>query len=413
MKQGVFNYLRGDKSLWVIMLILMLISLLTVYSATGTLAYKKADGNTTYYLLRQVIFITLGFSAAYFVHTIPHRNFAGISVILYAISVPLLLYTLIRGASYNEAARWISLPGGFTFQSSDFAKLALMMFLATLLSNRQNEIKELKKGFLYMLIPVGITCGLILPANFSTAALLFMSAMLLLFSGRVQIKHIMYLGGVALVGLTIFIVIALNSSDSGRVGTWKRRIENFVSKGGDNFQSDQAKIAISTGGFFGKGPGQSVQRNILPHPYSDFIYAIIVEEYGLVMGIVIMALYLMILFRTVALIRKCKLVYSALLVTSMTILLVLQAFVHIAVNTGIFPVTGQTLPMISMGGTSMIFNGIQMGIILGVSRELKENPAEFAITNEEDESKSDEELKEKGNNNKNGNESKASSASVN
>ncbi len=386
MKAVFQKYLKGDTAIWVIMLIFLMISLLVVYSATGSLAYKQAEGNTTHFLTRQIIFSILSFSAAYFIHTLPHKTFSGFAVIAYIISIPLLLYTLARGASINEAARWISLPGGFTFQTSDFAKLALFSFLATQIANRQNEIKDLKKGFIPLLIPAGLTCILILPANFSTAALIFLISMLLFFIGRIQMRHILILMGAGIVGLGIFITIALNSPDKGRIGTWKRRIENFVSKDGENFQANQAKTAVATGGFFGKGPGQSVQRNILPHPYSDFIFAIIIEEYGLIMGVLIMALYLTILVRTVALIRKCKLVYSALMVAAMSLSLVVQAFVHIAVNLGVFPVTGQTLPMISMGGTSMIFTGIQFGIIMSVSREVMENPKEYAIEKETSES---------------------------
>ena len=268
------------------------------------------------------------------------------------------------------------------------------MYLATQISLKQPDIKDFKKGFVPLLIPIGLTCMLILPANFSTAALIFVSSMVLLYIGRVRIKHLSLLAGVGVVGIGIFILVALNMPDSGRVGTWKRRIENFVSKDGENFQADQAKIAVATGGMFGKGPGQSVQRNILPHPYSDFIFAIIIEEYGLITGIFIMSLYLILLFRSVALIKKCPTTFPAFLVAGMVILIVLQAFAHIGVNTGVFPVTGQTLPMISMGGTSMIINGIQIGIILSVSKEILKqssaNAPSVQTTNETDNEVEDE-----------------------
>lgn len=390
----VFTYLKGDRVIWVITIMLCLVSILVVYSSTGTLAYKQAGGNTFYYLSKQLLFVGISLLTVFITHRINYKALYTLSKYLYYASIPLLIYTLVRGVSINEAARWITLPGGFSFQTSDLAKLALMMYLATQISLKQPVIKVFKKGFVPLLIPIGLTCMLILPANFSTAALIFVSSMVLLYIGRVRIKHLSLLAGVGVVGIGIFILVALNMPDSGRVGTWKRRIENFVSKDGENFQADQAKIAVATGGMFGKGPGQSVQRNILPHPYSDFIFAIIIEEYGLITGIFIMSLYLILLFRSVALIKKCPTTFPAFLVAGMVILIVLQAFAHIGVNTGVFPVTGQTLPMISMGGTSMIINGIQIGIILSVSKEILKqssaNAPSVQTTNETDNEVEDE-----------------------
>ena len=390
----VFTYLKGDRVIWVITIMLCLVSILVVYSSTGTLAYKQAGGNTFYYLSKQLLFVGISLLTVFITHRINYKSLYTLSKYLYYASIPLLIYTLVRGVSINEAARWITLPGGFSFQTSDLAKLALMMYLATQISLKQPDIKDFKKGFVPLLIPIGLTCMLILPANFSTAALIFVSSMVLLYIGRVRIKHLSLLAGVGVVGIGIFILVALNMPDSGRVGTWKRRIENFVSKDGENFQADQAKIAVATGGMFGKGPGQSVQRNILPHPYSDFIFAIIIEEYGLITGIFIMSLYLILLFRSVALIKKCPTTFPAFLVAGMVILIVLQAFAHIGVNTGVFPVTGQTLPMISMGGTSMIINGIQIGIILSVSKEILKqssaNAPSVQTTNETDNEVEDE-----------------------
>lgn len=387
----VFTYLKGDRVIWVITIMLCLVSILVVYSSTGTLAYKQAGGNTFYYLSKQLLFVGVSLLTVFITHRINYKALYTLSKFLYYASIPLLIYTLVRGVSINEAARWITLPGGFSFQTSDLAKLALMMYLATQISLKQPDIKDFKKGFVPLLIPIGLTCMLILPANFSTAALIFVSSMVLLYIGRVRIKHLSLLAGVGVVGIGIFILVALNMPDSGRVGTWKRRIENFVSKDGENFQADQAKIAVATGGMFGKGPGQSVQRNILPHPYSDFIFAIIIEEYGLITGIFIMSLYLILLFRSVALIKKCPTTFPAFLVAGMVILIVLQAFAHIGVNTGVFPVTGQTLPMISMGGTSMIINGIQIGIILSVSKEiLKQSSVNTEQTNDTDNEVQDE-----------------------
>ncbi len=375
----VFEYLKGDRVIWIITFLLGIISILVVYSSTGTLAYKHAGGNTLYYLIKQFLFVLLSVSIVFIVHRITYKFFYAFAKLFYYISIPLLLYTLIRGANINEAARWITLPGGLSFQTSDLAKMALMMYLAAQISQKQPDIKDFKKGFLPLLIPIVLTCFLILPANFSTAALVFLSSVVLLFIGRVKIKHIASMAGIGIAGIGIFVLIALNSPDTGRIGTWKRRIENFVSKDGENFQADQAKIAVATGGMFGKGPGQSVQRNILPHPYSDFIFAIIIEEYGIIAGIFIMSLYLILLYRSVALIKKCSTTFPAFLVAGMVLLLVLQAFAHIGVNTGVLPVTGQTLPMISMGGTSMMISGAQIGVILSVSKDiLKENMAKIS-----------------------------------
>jgi cell division protein FtsW len=396
MMKVVFTYLKGDKVIWVITMVLSLVSLLVVYSSTGSLAYKQAGGNTFFYLSRQVVFVTLGFGAIYAVHLLPYRVFFRLAQIFYYLSIPLLLYTLLRGASINEAARWISLPGGFSFQTSDLAKMSLMMYLATQLSQRQPDIKDLKKGFLPLMIPIGITCMLILPANFSTAALVFVSSMVLLFIGRVSLKHLASLAGIGVIGIGIFVVIALNSPDTGRVGTWKRRIESFFTKDGENFQANQAKIAVATGGVFGKGPGQSVQRNILPHPYSDFIFAIIIEEYGIVLGFFIMSLYLILLFRSVALIKKCPRTFPAFLAAGMVLLIVIQAFAHMGVNTGVLPVTGQTLPMISMGGTSMLITGIQIGTLLSVSRGLMEE-AKSTVTEPDSANETFEGVKDEGN----------------
>lgn len=366
----VFSYLGGDRVIWVITLMLGLISILVVYSSTGTLAYKQAGGNIFSYFIKQFTFVSLSLIAAFIVHKINFRTIYRVAKIGYFATLLPLIYTLVGGVSINEAARWIALPGGLSLQTSDLGKITLMMYLATLISDKQPVIKDFKKGFIPLMIPISITCLLILPANFSTAALLMMTSMVLLYIGRVKIKHILSLAGIGTIVLGLFVLIALNSPNTGRVGTWKRRIENFVSKDGDNFQADQAKIAIATGGVFGKGPGQSVQRNTLPHPYSDFIFAIIIEEYGLIAGIFIMALYLILLYRSFALIKKCSTTFPALLVAGMSLLIVIQAFAHIGVNIGVFPVTGQTLPLISMGGTSMIISGVVIGIILNVSNEI-------------------------------------------
>ena len=276
------------------------------------------------------------------------------------------------GTNLNDASRWLVVPGlGVSFQTSDLAKLALIMYVARLLSKKQDQIKDFKTAFLPVMVPIIVICGLILPANFSTAAVLFTTCLVLMFIGRVNIKYLLALIGTGAVLLSIFILIVINSSDQGRVGTWKNRIENFTDnddKSTSNYQVNQAKIAIATGGVLGKGPGGSTQRNFLPHPYSDFIYAFIIEEYGLLGGVAVIFLYILLLFRTIRIASKSTNPFGSFLALGCCFLLVFQAMINMAVSVNLIPVTGQPLPFISKGGTSVIFTGIAIGIILSVSR---------------------------------------------
>lgn len=304
-------------------------------------------------------------------HKIKYTYYSRLSQIALFIAAPLLLLTLVKGTNLNEASRWLALPGtSLTFQTSDLAKLALIMYVARLLAFKQEQIKDFKAAFLPVMLPVIVICSLILPANFSTAAVLFVTCLVLMFIGRVNLKYILALVGSGIVLLALFIVIVMNSENQGRVGTWKNRIENFVS--GDtegNYQVEQAKIAIATGGPIGKGPGKSTQRNFLPHPYSDFIYAIIVEEYGLVMGILIVFLYVILLFRAVRIVTRSPKAFGAFLAIGCAFSLVFQGMINMAVAVNLFPVTGQPLPLLSMGGTSIWFTSVAIGIILSVSKE--------------------------------------------
>jgi cell division protein FtsW len=374
-KKGIFDILQGDKGVWVIVFLLSIISLLAVYSSTGTLAYKRFGGNTQYFLMRHFMFMVISFIIMYFVHMVRYTMLLRLSKLFFYISIPLLIYTMVGGLTLNQASRWITVPFiNLSFQTSDFAKLSLMLYLAALIASRQQTIGDFNKGFRRLIIPVVFICGLILPSDFSTAALLFVSAVVLMYIGRVKIQHLLGMAGVAVVALTLFILVAMVSDSDSRIGTWKNRIENFVDdEGGGNFQSNQAKIAIASGGLTGKGLGHSVQRNILPHPYSDFIFAIVIEETGFAGAFLLIGLYLILFFRTAAIVRKCKRVGPALMVAGMMILMVIQAFVHMAVSVGIFPVTGQTLPFVSMGGTSLLISSVQMGIILSVSRSLQQD----------------------------------------
>jgi cell division protein FtsW len=374
MGESINKYFKGDTVIWAVIVSLSIISILAVYSATGTLAYKVQHGNTAFYILKHVCFLFVGLMIIFIAHNIPYKYYSGLSTMLLLASIPLLLATLIFGRHLNDASRWFTIPGlGISFQTSDFAKLALIMYLARMLSLKQDVIKDFKQAFMPLIVPVALVCVLILPANFSTAALLFATSIILMFIGRVNIKHIMGLMGVGVVMLALFIGIALMIHKEGRIMTWKARIENFASgKSEENFQVEQSKIAIATGGIIGKGPGNSVQRNYLPHPYSDFIYAIIVEEYGLAGGIIILFFYLWLLFRAGIMVKKSERTFPAFLAIGLTLILVFQAMVNMAVAVNLFPVTGQTLPLVSMGGTSVLFTCFALGIILSVSYGLKE-----------------------------------------
>jgi cell division protein FtsW len=373
------KYFKGDRTIWLVVFILTLFSLLAVYSSTGTLAYKYQSGNTEFYLFRQARFLIIGLALMYLAHRIRYNVYSRLSQIGLFVAIPLLVLTLIIGTNLNSASRWLSLPGiNTSFQTSDLAKLALIMFVARMLSRRQENIKDFKKAFLPIMIPVLVVCGLILPANLSTSLLVFFTCIVLMFIGRINMKYILYMGLTGAVCLSLFVLIKLNSADTGRVGTWKARIENFNNgDADDNYQADQAKIAIAGGGLVGKFPGNSSQRNFLPHPYSDFIFAIIIEEYGFIFGGVLMVfLYLLLFFRVMRFINHSPRAFATLLAVGCSFMLVFQAMINMAVAVNLFPVTGQPLPLVSMGGTSTLFTSIALGIILSVSREVEKEKKE-------------------------------------
>ncbi len=372
--QSIMKHLKGDRTIWVVVFFLYIVSILAVYSSTGTLAYRFRAGNTEYYLLRHFIIIVLGIGLLYVSHNIKYRYYSTLSQIALYIAIPLLIFTLFRGTSIHEASRWITLPIiNISFQSSDFAKLALIMYLARMLTRRQDYISDLHNSFLPMVLPVIIVCALIMPANFSTAAVLFVSSVVLMFIGRVQVKHIAALLGVSIAGAALMFIIMSSMPDGGRVETWQNRINSFTNKEQTNtYQADQAKIAIATGGIFGKMPGNSTQRNFLPQAYSDFIYAIIIEEYGLVGGFTVLLLYLIILYRGIRIAHKSPGTFGALLAAGLSFSLVFQAMINMAVAVNLLPITGQPLPLVSMGGTSLWFTSLSIGIILSVSRSIEE-----------------------------------------
>lgn len=362
---------RGDIWIWLVVLLLSMFSVLAVYSSTGTLAFKYQSGNTEYYLFKHLMLMIAGLILMYVAHLLNYRYYSRIAQIALYLSIPLLVYTLFFGSNINEAKRWLTLPIiNQSFQTSDLAKLALIMFLARELSRRQENIKDFWRSFLPIIGSVIVICGLIAPANLSTALMLFGTSVLLLIIGRISIKHI------ALVVFAGTILITTVVYFGPRRDTYKSRIEAFMDSdkaGSDKtFQSDQAKIAVASGGIIGKGPGNSTQRNFLPHPYSDFIFAIIIEEYGLIGGVFIIILYLSFLFRAVKIVTRAPKAFGALLAAGLSFSLVIQAFANMAVAVNLLPVTGVPLPLVSMGGTSILFTSVAFGIILSVSRDIEE-----------------------------------------
>lgn len=375
----ILGNIRGDKVIWAVVILLSVFSLLTVYSSTGTLAYKYQSGNTEYYMLKHLIILLFGLLIMYLTHLIKFTYFSRIFQIALYIAVPLLVLTLFVGLDLNEAKRVLPLPFHLTFQTSDLAKLTLIMYLARLLSKKQDSIKDFKSAFVPMMIPVLIICGLILPANFSTAAMLFATSLVIMFIGRVSLKYIFSLIGIGVVSFTLLLLLASAYPDLlPRANTWAARLTAFTDKDNidsdKNYQVEQAKIAIASGGVLGKFPGNSTQRNFLPHPYSDFIFAIFVEEYGLLGGAFLVLLYLILLFRVVRIVTKIPRNFGAFMTMGVGFSLVFQAMINMAVAVNLIPVTGQPLPLISMGGTSIWFTSIALGIILSVSKEIDTKP---------------------------------------
>ena len=384
---------KGDKVIWALVILLVLASLLVVYSATGSLAYKLYRGNTEVYLFKQITFIILGMAVIYFAHRVNYTIWSKVAYFLFIISIPLLIYTLFFGVRMNEGSRWIRLPIiNMTMQTSDLAKLALFMYISRQISKRQNVIKDFKQGFLPLIIPVGIVCALIAPANLSTALLLGASCLLLFFIGRANTKHLLITVGIACIPIIILIIAAVirhnsagdeltgsKKTSSGlfaRADTWINRVEGFIygskqSIDDDAYQVTQAKIAIAKGGLVGVGPGNSTQRDFLPQAYNDFIYPIIMEEYGLIGGAFILFIYLVFLWRSIRIFKRCPYAFGAFLALGLSFTLVIQAVANMAVSVNLFPVTGVTLPLVSMGGSSFLFTCFAIGIILSVARNVE------------------------------------------
>ena len=371
---------KGDKVIWIVTLFLVLISLLVVYTSSEQLANRR-NQNNTYILFRHFITIVLGLGVMIFAANIKYKRYSRLLLLLFWISVPLLVFTMFLGKYVNNAQRGIEIMG-MTFQTSDLAKVALVGFLARVLTLRRDSLNDVKEVIKYVMVPIIVVVGLIFKNNFSTAAMLFVNCLVVMFLGKIKMKYILgFVGAVVVAGaIALLVLLAIkpaDAKDTNRSRTWLARVERFF--GGDKEEQEQddkfnqvlqAKIAIAGGGIIGKGPGKSTQRNILQHAYSDFIYAMIIEEYGLIGGAFVLILYLVLLFRATRIMIRAPQSYGGLLAMGLAFGLVLQAMLNMGVAVGLLPVTGQPLPFVSMGGTSLMFTGLSLGIIISVSKEI-------------------------------------------
>ena len=370
----VFLKLEGDKALWAVVTLLALFSFVPVYSAASNLAYIKGDGDTMRFLFKHAMHLILGFGILFGVHKIPHHYFKGLSVIFLPLVLVLLLITLAQGTvmAGANAARWIKIPFVGGFQTSTLAAVILMVYVARYLARIKDKDISFKESLMPLWLPVGFVLILILPANFSTTAIIFAMVLTLVFLGGYPLKYLGIILGTGIVVLLFFILTAKAFPEMfpNRVDTWISRVESFTSDEVDadaNYQNEKAKIAIASGGMFGQGPGKSVQKNFLPQSSSDFIYAIIVEEFGIIGGLSLMAAYLFLLFRITIIAYKAETVFGKLLVLGVGMPIVFQALINMAVAVELFPVTGQTLPLVSSGGTSIWMTCMAIGIVLSVS----------------------------------------------
>ncbi len=354
--------IKGDPVIWAIAVTLGVISLFVVYSSTGALAYRNME-STERYLLKHLLLILLSLSAMWVAHNVDYRYYANLAKAGMVLSIPLLIYTWLAGTNLNEASRWITIPViNQIFQPSDLAKLSLIAGIAAMLAKKQQNIEDFKTTLIPMLVWSGIICGLIAMADLSTAIMLFATVMLIMLIGRVPLKYLSLLVLVGVLAGTIAIAVGQ------RGATAKNRVEAFLSEERLPYQAEQARIAIASGGITGKGPGKSHQKDFLPHPYSDFVYAIIIEEYGMLGGVLIVLLYLALLFRGMKAAANSERAFGGLLSAGLSFALVIQAMVNMGVVVGLGPITGLPLPFLSMGGTSLLFTGLSLGIILSVSR---------------------------------------------
>lgn len=377
--QNVFQHIKGDKLIWAIITLLAIFSFLPVYSASSNLAYTSAVGSTFSFFLKHFMHLFLGFAIMYGVHKIPYRYFKGLSIVMIPVVIGLLILTLLQGKTIDgaNASRWIQIPVvGMSFQTSTLAAVVLLVYVARYLSKISEQTITFKQSILPLWLPVFIILALILPANFSTTAIIFSMVLILTFIGGYPLKYLLGILGVAIVAFGFFILTAkaFPTLMPNRVDTWMNRIQNFSNSEPSeaDYQIEKAKIAIATGGIQGVGPGKSVQKNFLPQSSSDFIFAIIVEEYGLLGGVFLLIMYSWLLFRIVIVSQKADTVFGKLLVLGVGLPIIFQALVNMAVAVELFPVTGQTLPLISSGGTSIWMTCLALGIVLSVSAKRQE-----------------------------------------
>jgi cell division protein FtsW len=387
----LFRHLKGDRAIWALVGILAIFSFMPVYSASTNLVYVVGNGSTLGHLVKHAVLLCMGFAIMFGIHKIPYRYFSGGSVLLFPAVIVLLMVTLAQGTIIGgaNASRWIRLPVlGVGFQTSTLASLVLMVYVARYLARRKDRHIEFKESLLQFWLPIGGTLLLILPANFSTTALLFLMVLLVAFIGGYPRKYLVFIvaGSIGILAIFVLIVKAFPDAMPNRVATWQSRIENFSNKeNAEGYQVEKAKIAIATGGLTGRGPGKSVQKNFLPQSSSDFIFAIIVEEYGIVGALTVLSFYFLLLFRILLAAQKAGTVFGTLLVVGAGLPIVFQAIINMSVATNMIPVTGQTLPLISSGGTSIWMTCFALGIVLSVSSSKD-------VTEEELEKESDDPL---------------------
>ena len=383
----IFQHIKGDKTIWAIVAILAIFSFMPVYSASTNLVYVVGSGSTIGYLVKHMVLLIMGFAIIYGVHKIPYRYFSGGSVLMLPIVIILLIFTLAQGTIIGgaNASRWIRIPFvGIGFQTSTLAGLVLMVYVARYLAKNKEKKIDFKESLLQLWLPVALILILILPANFSTTAIIFTMILMLVFIGGYPLKYTGFILGIGIIALSFFVLIAKVFPDAmpNRVQTWQSRIENFSqTEGKEAYQVEKAKIAIATGGVIGVGPGKSIQKNFLPQSSSDFIYAIIIEEFGLIGAIAIVFIYFLLLFRIFVVIRKTTTIFGTLLVLGVGCPIIFQATINMAVATNLFPVTGQTLPLISSGGTSIWITCFALGMILSVSASKEETEEDILDDN--------------------------------
>ena len=367
------NYIKGDKYIWAIAILLSLASIVLVYSSSSHLAFAFKQGNTISFLLKHLIHLGIGFGIMWMLSRVPFKYFYNSSIIFFGIAIILICWAISGGQTISgaNASRWIRIAG-FTFQPSELAKLSLFVLLARNLVHYKDKLHSFKQSFLPILGPVILICALILPSNFSTSAIIFMISFLIMFIGRFSLKWlgVMLIIGIGSVAL-FYLVVTKFPNISNRVATWNSRIECYFDQDCKNYQVNHAKMAIARGGMWGQGPGKSVQKYFLPQSSSDFIYAVIVEEYGRVGGLFIISLYLMFLVRVLRIASKSDDDFAILITIGLGFSIISQAFINMAVAVNLLPVTGQTLPLISAGGSSVWMTCAAIGLILSVSNSIE------------------------------------------